>query len=523
MNARLFKETRELLPAFASTLLLIVLPHLIRPWLLAELEVTLHAVSFLALVVACAVMGGSSFGSEFQHRTLSLLLSQPIARSVLWREKMLVVGVGMAASLAVLVGCCPVRGSADWLALALIPLCAFCGAPYWTLRLRHGIGGMVFAAAAPGCIIGFTALVAEWFSMDAEIGIGTGIVFVILYCAVACWRGYVRFNRLEAVDGPESRELRLPGGLELVLTRPLAGVSSRFRGPFATLLKKELRLQQISFLLAGLFGLVAVAGCCLMPHYRNLGEGMLGADCGVYVILLPLVAGAMAVAEEKGWELAEWQRTLPPSVFQQWAAKMLAAISTSLALGLLLPAALFLVGDRLFGAPGPKSPLPPVYEFLPWVLSQMLVTSVAVYAASFCKSTLRAILAAFGIVAAGCGAFALLASGTEETVRRVVAWIGPLHVGEGLLRVGASMVVPLLSVALGFVLCLVQWFAWSNFRRYRPSPLRVLIQLAVVFLSVWLVSVAILTLGLVAYADGDAAHGMAVPHPHRQAVLPSRP
>ena len=50
-------------------------------------------------------MAGSSFGSEFQHRTLSLLLSQPIARSVVWREKMLVLGAGMLASLVALLVC----------------------------------------------------------------------------------------------------------------------------------------------------------------------------------------------------------------------------------------------------------------------------------------------------------------------------------------------------------------------------------------------------------------------------------
>ena len=49
-------------------------------------------------------MAGSSFGNEFQYRTFSLLLSQPIARSVVWREKMLVLGAGILASLAALGG-----------------------------------------------------------------------------------------------------------------------------------------------------------------------------------------------------------------------------------------------------------------------------------------------------------------------------------------------------------------------------------------------------------------------------------
>ena len=87
MNARLIKETRDLLPIFAGTLLLIVVPYLH----LAARRIR----HIFALGVACVVMAGSSFGNEFQHRTLSLLLSQPIARSVLWRDKMLVLGAGM--------------------------------------------------------------------------------------------------------------------------------------------------------------------------------------------------------------------------------------------------------------------------------------------------------------------------------------------------------------------------------------------------------------------------------------------
>src|SRR5664279_4435094 len=138
MNARLIKETRDLLPMFAGTLPLIVVPQLIWPP---------SGFGYLALEVACVVMAGNAFGTEFQHRTLSLLLSQPIPRSVIWRDKMLVLGAGMAASLAVLLGCLavtrPVIEGTDWLVMALIPLCAFCGAPFWTLSMRQSIGGMV--------------------------------------------------------------------------------------------------------------------------------------------------------------------------------------------------------------------------------------------------------------------------------------------------------------------------------------------------------------------------------------------
>ena len=163
MNARLIKETRDLLPIFAGTLPLIVVPQLIWPP---------AGFGYFALGVACLVMAGSSFGNEFQHRTLSLLLSQPIPRSVLWRDKMLVLGAGMLISLAALLVCLAVSrpeiGGQDWLTLALIPLCAFCGAPFWTLSLRQGIAGMVAAVAAPCGMLAVYALVAEELGENSQ-------------------------------------------------------------------------------------------------------------------------------------------------------------------------------------------------------------------------------------------------------------------------------------------------------------------------------------------------------------------
>src|ERR1017187_4858396 len=317
MNTRLAKETRDLLPLLVGSLLLISAPYLI--WQIGD-----TGFGYMALGLACAVMGGSSFGNEFHHRTLSLLLSQPIARSVMWRDKMLVLGASMLASLLVLVVClsvcCPVLDRDLWLALVLIPLCAFCGAPYWTLLLRHGIGGMVFAVAIPGLLLGVNVLLTQRL-LDEETIARVSVLILVIYCALVYWLGYAKFKRLEAVDGP-SRELSLPAGLEAFFMRPLTSVSSRFQSPFATLLKKEFRLQQISFLLAGLFVLVAVVSACLNNYHRDLAQGIIAADIFIYVVILPLIAGATSVAEEKGWGIAEWHLTLPPSALKKWAAKM---------------------------------------------------------------------------------------------------------------------------------------------------------------------------------------------------------
>jgi len=458
-----------------------MLPLMVLPGILEPAE----GLGYFALGVACVVMAGSTFGTEFQHHTISLLLSQPIARSVIWREKMLVLGAGVVASLAVVLGCLAVSGPGvghvEWLPLALIPLCAFCGAPFWTLSLRQSIAGMVAAVGVPCGMLAAYALVNELLGRTEPAALASAIVFLLLvYCALVYWQGYAKFKRLEAVDTP-ARELGLPAGVEAMLVAPLTKVSSRFRGPYATLLKKEFRVQQISFLLAGVCVLIGVAGLCIAKPYPGLASGVVGGDIFIYALILPLVAGAISIAEERGWGIAEWHLTLPPPALKQWSAKMLATLTTSLVLGLVLPAAMFSVADRVFGQPGQSTWLPPAYAILSWVLGQMLMTSVAVYAASFSKTTLQAILAALVILIASGGALLLAAYWVHHVARAPIPWLGPHPVEEG-------PILPLLSGALAFVLCLFQWFAWSNFRRFGLPALRLVVQLTVTLLAVLLIA-----------------------------------
>jgi ABC-type transport system involved in multi-copper enzyme maturation permease subunit len=482
MNTRLIKETRDLLPIFAGSLLLIAAPYLI-------FHLNDAGLGYVVLGLACAVMGGSSFGNEFQHRTISLLLAQPIARSVLWRDKMLILGGGMLASLLVLVVCLQVGRSGidgeSWLMPVLIPLCAFCGAPYWTLLLRHGIGGMVFAVAIPGLLLGVNALLTQRL-FDEQTIAQVSVIILVIYCALVYWLGYAKFKRLEAVDGP-SRELSLPAGLEAFFVRPLTRASSGFRGPFATLLKKEFRLQQISFLLAGMFVLFAVVGACLIKRYPNLGEGIVGADCFIYALILPLIAGATSVAEEKGWGITEWHLTLPPSALKQWSAKMLAALSTSLVLGLVLPIATFLAGLALFGQLGARGSLPSAPELLCWPLGSLLLTSVAIYAASISNSTLRAILGTVGIIVAAWAVCLLVAFEAMKVVRAMGLSMYYSHPGPEL--------IPLLMAGgLFLMLCVVQWFAWSNFRRSGLPARKIIVQLVVILFSVGLTALVIISI-----------------------------
>jgi len=221
-----------------------------------------------------------------------------------------------------------------------------------------------------------------------------------VYCAVAYWQGYTKFKKLQVLDGASADELRLPAGIERLLVQRLQSISGRFTGQFSTLIKKELRLQQVSLLLAVLFCAAAVAGALLYKLRPDWGSPVLVATYPIYLILLPFIVGALSVAEERAWGVAEWHLTLPPSVRKQWSAKLLSALLITLVLGWLLPIGVFVATEGLFGNPGVENGQL-LADWAPvCLLCQLFFTIVAIYTGSFSNSTLRAALMAVGMVMA---------------------------------------------------------------------------------------------------------------------------
>jgi hypothetical protein len=83
MKERLAKEIRQLglWPAGATVLLFAVPPFL-------ESERLIKAVLLLYVLTAVVAPSARLFGAEFDQRTIEGLLSQPIARGRIWREKL---------------------------------------------------------------------------------------------------------------------------------------------------------------------------------------------------------------------------------------------------------------------------------------------------------------------------------------------------------------------------------------------------------------------------------------------------
>src|SRR5271157_3589231 len=96
MNARttrLLKETHPLLWPWCAVALAGALP-LVYPLGWTPL---IYLIGFFVVPVLATL----SLGNEFQHRTLSLLLSQPVGRTRIWGEKLGVTVVAVASAILV--------------------------------------------------------------------------------------------------------------------------------------------------------------------------------------------------------------------------------------------------------------------------------------------------------------------------------------------------------------------------------------------------------------------------------------
>src|SRR6266436_9619674 len=101
MKRRIIKEFRPLLLPFcfalAAASCVAFLKH-VEGMLVSEESVGFFVVlSSFALFATVVLMTALSFGIEYQQRTMGLLLSQPVERFRLWKEKMLVEMSAIAA------------------------------------------------------------------------------------------------------------------------------------------------------------------------------------------------------------------------------------------------------------------------------------------------------------------------------------------------------------------------------------------------------------------------------------------
>lgn len=260
MNALVRKEIRLLLPMWVAALLLALIPNLLN----AVLKVGVVAdqippVVIFVMGISGLLLGLTSFGREISTHTFSLLLTQPRRRTDLWRAKIkvLLVAVGLLYLFLVLVNqnFIPAddRDAATVLLGLAFVVATVSGALWTTLLLRQ-----VIAAFWISLLIHFVVM-ATVFSLNEEMvrpaqQVLVLTVLLLVYSVAGYW--FARWQFIHAQDTAwAGGNLALPQMARWRSEHRAVGAAPSAR-PLRALLGKELRFQQINFLLAG--GLLAL-------------------------------------------------------------------------------------------------------------------------------------------------------------------------------------------------------------------------------------------------------------------------
>ncbi|HEX5473971.1 MAG TPA: ABC transporter permease [Vicinamibacterales bacterium] len=449
-SALVRKEVRGLLPVWGACMgALGLLPALDLTWPV----VVVYAIGTITL-------GARAIGEEYAWHMLPVTLSLPGSRRRLFLTKL---GV-LAAMLAVVVALAwYVFATSTWVrdrallpVLAFAPLYGLLVAPWMTMICRDTLAGAVFTLALPpllflgGQIIG---TVVYGFGAAAEIDALTWFVLWLgtaATCGAGACLGWRRFLHLEALDGRGADVrppvwLRRSGSAEALPPNP-----SR---PIRALVMKELRLQHMTFVVVVL--LVGSWAALMLLNRARPEVPALGGLTTTFVLLVSLLIGSLASAEERQSGTLEWQMLLPVSAWRQWIVKVIVVFGL-----VLVFFALALAIARMDASSGPfhitDRGLPGL------VTSALLFAGMGLYASSLSRSGVGAM--ALSVVLA----FALerivpMMGAMWWTVLHAVAiprWPAVAHVAF----LYPSTTSPVIQALLGGLIVLLSWFAFSNHR-----------------------------------------------------------
>jgi hypothetical protein len=411
------------------------------------------------------ILGALAFGHEFEHRTLSFALMQPIGRTRTWLIKMLTLS-GMvlllvAAAIPTMVHLGQSSSGLLRSTITLLPLAAGLGlAPWFSIVCRGPLPGAVFAGVIP------VALVVIGETLDLPMSAIEPVV--VSLCATGMAVTWYAFVGLQ-VTGARQQEVDL--FTPSVRTFRFQDEVTGRRHPIRKLLEKELGLQQMTLVVAGLFlitWLLSMAAAGTTDRYEITYVAII-----IHGGLVSLLAGALAVAEERRHHTAEWQMLLPVKGWTAWMIKAGMAIALAVGLASGLPAVLLVL-----------TPNPLITEgFHPGLAALLCVT--ALYVSSLSNTGLQALLATVPAIVFGVGGFVL----TAVPVMSVVApsawasWVqGVVPLDRATLTWLAREGMPWFFAGAALLLC---YFAAANLRTQDRNRLRIARQVA------WIVSYSI--------------------------------
>jgi ABC-type transport system involved in multi-copper enzyme maturation permease subunit len=299
--------------------------------------------SFVGFFTGMPLLAVWSFGNEFQYKTISLLLTEPVGRLQIWREKLVVMlAAVLSACLIYYIGWRQVldQNFSGWVMVSGFLIAAVSSATFWTLTARSTIGGTILGGAFPYLVLVFgisfyeAALVRHSDPTEVFPILRTVFAIFVLYSLAMLWLGHRKLMRFEARGDVASHDLmtRIPNVLPKSLDRWLSWKQS---GPALNLIRKEIHLLQPVWLLTLLWiGLTVCVGLLRLFQIKEIIIGQAAVSLVViYTLLMGTLAGVVSMGEERQSGTHSWHLTLPVSLLRQWSIKLVVILAASFICG----------------------------------------------------------------------------------------------------------------------------------------------------------------------------------------------
>jgi len=401
-TTRILKEARPLFWPWCAVALSTASP-LFRP---------LHSVeciSVLGLFLGVPLLATLPLGNEFQYRTFPLLLSQPVGRMKIWREKLLVSAVAVVSAVLVFCLAFPFRSHPLYWRLSFVQgawiIATLASATFWTLVAGSTIGGVALTIAVQFFII-IAFNMAFWAYGIAPLEFGIAFTALTVALAFLCYAVVMlclsawKLARFEATGTTAGDDL-LTAGPD-VMPGALAGwLRCHPTGAVLNLIRKELGLLRP----LRLFTLLACLGwTCLtmlgLVHGRGSTVNLPYAVIIVGVsstLIIAILAGSLSLGEERTSGTHAWHLTLPAPALLQWRIKLYMALFAGFVGAGLLPLLLLSARRFLFGWPhllvGENLGIGVDAHFVTfWLLGVLLLSFASFWCASAANGTVRAVL-----------------------------------------------------------------------------------------------------------------------------------
>ncbi|HEX6465421.1 MAG TPA: hypothetical protein VFZ98_13250 [Vicinamibacterales bacterium] len=498
------KEARALLPAWTACALAILASR----W-------QADPFSYLgvpAYLIGSAGVGAWGMGHEYADGTVTPLLTLPVPRGRIWAVK-LATAAPMLAALAVLAWLVVPLDLGDLklgaAMFVLPPIVALFVTPWLTMLTRSPLAGAVFTFAALGGSLALSEWIGVWLYgfTNAVDAFRVAFMWWALggLSAAGAVLGWQTFATLEVREGHDA-DVQLPTALQPVALRPIAlrpialgrttaaaPVTRHDRlGRMAQMIVKELRIQQLSTVVAALWALAyvitEVSGVRPMKAPTESSIDVLGVLTAFYSLVLPIVIGSLACAEERHFGTLDGQLLLPMRSSTQWIVKSATALGLAILLAQILPLVVTGVfGDRLLVRAYRNS------NMAASLLMVLGVTSISLYVSTVAKSGIRALMGSIAAtVAFGFVITKLLNQGLGGRVFLIAQAARRAQAHDGLIMMGGAHLRHLFATYAPFALVMLMVaLALPNFRYESRRPAIIAMHAAIMIAGVIAYDVAI--------------------------------